>query len=136
MASRDAYEFTARENDTIGKAATWAHALAGASFLMVAIHLAFAFIGTDFESSSLELLVFDWGAGVASATCYLAAAILFAVAGSALRRVVKTEGSDLTHLLKALDTLHRIFVVRIALVFLTVLAVVAVIFIGEGLKFG
>jgi hypothetical protein len=78
-------------------------------------------------------LVFDLGAGVASASCYLAAGILFALAGSALRRVVKTEGSDLTHMLKALDTLHRIFVVRIALVFLTVLAVVAVIAVGEGL---
>jgi hypothetical protein len=77
-------------------------------------------------------LFFDVGAGVVSATCYLVAGVLFVVVGGALRRVVNTEGSDLQHMLKALDTLHRIFVLRIALVFLTVLAVVAVIAIGEG----
>ena len=34
--SQDAYEFTSRENQVIGKAATWALALSGASFVMVA----------------------------------------------------------------------------------------------------
>ena len=100
---------------------------------MVAVHLVFALVGTDFADSSVELLVFDMGAGVASATCYLAAGILFAIVGSALRRVVNTEGSDLQNMMKALDTLHRIFVIRMALVFVTVIAVVAVIMIGEGL---
>jgi hypothetical protein len=133
MEHQDAYEFTSRENETIGKAATWALALAGASFIMVIVHLVFAFLGTDFADSAFTLLIFDMGAGVVSASCYLAAGILFAVAGTALRRVVNTEGSDLKHMLKALDTLHRIFVIRIALVFLTVMAVVAVIAIGEGL---
>ena len=129
----DAYEFTSRENQTIGKAATWALALAGASMIMVVVHLVFAFTGTDFSDTAFALLAFDMGAGVASASCYLAAGVLFAMVGGALKRVVNTEGSDLQNMLKALDTLHRIFVVRIALVFLTVLAVVAVIAIGEGL---
>ncbi len=133
MAQQDAYEFTSRENETIGKAATWALALAGASFIMVIVHLVFAFLGTDFADSAFSLLIFDLGAGVVSASCYLAAGVLFAIAGRALRRVVNTEGNDLKHMSKALDTLHRIFVVRIALVFLTVMAVVAVIVIGEGL---
>jgi len=133
MEHQDAYEFTSGNNETIGKAAKWALALAGASFIMVAVHLVFALVGTDFADSSVELLVFDMGAGVASATCYLAAGILFAIVGSALRRVVNTEGSDLQNMMKALDTLHRIFVIRMALVFVTVIAVVAVIMIGEGL---
>ena len=133
MEHQDAYEFTARENETIGKAATWALALAGASFVMVIVHLVFAFLDTDLADSSFSLLIFDMGAGLVSASCYLAAGILFGIAGSALRRVVHTQGSDLKHILKALDTLHRIFVIRIALVFLTVIAVVAVIAIGEGL---
>jgi hypothetical protein len=126
------YEFTSRENETIGKTATWSLALAVASFIMAIVHLAFAFTGAELSDTSIELLFFDVGAGVASASCYLAAGILFVIVGGALRRVVSTEGNDLTHMLKALDTLHRIFVLRIALVFLTVLAVVAVIAIGEG----
>jgi hypothetical protein len=126
------YEFTSRENETIGKTATWSLALAVASFIMAIVHLAFAFTGAELSDTSIELLFFDVGAGVASASCYLAAGILFVIVGGALRRVVRTEGNDLTHMLKALDTLHRIFVLRIALVFLTVLAVVAVIAIGEG----
>lgn len=133
MDQQDAYEFTSRENETIGKTATWSLALAGASLVMVVVHLVFAFVGTDFSDSTFSLLIFDMGAGVASASCYLAAAILFGIVGSALRRVVHTEGSDLKHMLKALDTLHRIFVIRIGLVFVTVMAVVAVIAIGEGL---
>lgn len=133
MSQQDAYEFTSRENETIGKAATWSTALAGASFIMVVVHVVFALIGIDLRDTSLELIVFDVGAGVVSASCYLMAAVLFAVAGSALRRVVRTQGSDLKHMLKALDTLHRIFVLRIMLVFLTVIAVVAVIAVGEGL---
>jgi hypothetical protein len=134
MSQRDAYEFTGRENDTIAKAGTWSLALAGASFVMVIVHVTFALVGTELSDTSLELLVFDMGAGIVSASCYLAATVLFAITGGALRRVVSTQGSDLRHMLKALDTLHRIFVVRIALVFLTVMAVVAVIAIGEGLK--
>lgn len=133
MDQRDAYEFTGRENETIGKAATWSLALAGASFIMVIVHLIFAVVGADLKGSSLRLLVFDMGAGVVAAACYLAAAALFAIAGGALRRVVSTQGNDLKHMLKVLDTLHRIFVLRIALVFLTVIAVVAVIATGEGL---
>ena len=133
MSGQDAYEFTGRENETIGKTAKWARLLAGASFIMVVVHLVFAFVGTDMSNTSLQLLLFDVGAGVVAASCYLLAGILFIVVGSALRRVVDTEGSDLQNMLKALDTLHRIFVIRIALVFLTVLAVVAVIAIGEGL---
>src|SRR5262245_7809095 len=131
MDQRDAYEFTSRENEIIGKAGTWSFALAGASFVMVIVHLAFAVVGTDLAGTSLRLLVFDLGAGVVAASCYLAAAILFAITGGALRRVVSTQGNDLKHMLKALDTLHRIFVLRIALVFLTVLAVVAVIATSE-----
>jgi hypothetical protein len=127
-----AYEFTSRENEIIGKAATWSLALAGASLVMTIVHLVFALVGTDLAGSSITLLVFDMGAGVVSASCYLAAAILFAIVGGALRRVVSTQGNDLQHMLKALDTLHRIFVLRIALVFLTVLAVAAVIATGEG----
>ena len=133
MSPQDAYEFSSRENQTIGKAATWALALAGMSFVMVIVHLVVALVGTDLTDSSLTLIVFDLGAGVASASCYLAAAVLFGVVGLALRRVVTTEGNDLQNMMKALVTLHRIFVIRIALVFLTVLAVVAVIAIGEGL---
>lgn len=129
---QDAYEFTSRENETIGKAAKWALALAGVSFVMVIVHLVVAFVGTDLADSSLVLIVFDTGAGVVSASCYLAAAVLFGVVGAALRRVVQTEGNDLQNMMKALATLHRIFVLRIALVFLTVIAVVAVIAIGEG----
>ncbi|MCA9618681.1 MAG: hypothetical protein KC731_06660 [Myxococcales bacterium] len=130
---RDAYEFSDRENATIGKAATWSMALAGVSFVMVLVHLIFAIVGTDFDGTSATLLIFDMGAGLVAASCYLAAGVLFAVVGGALRRVVTTEGSDLQNMLKALDTLHWIFVVRIALVFVTVLAVVAVIAVGEGL---
>jgi hypothetical protein len=133
MNNPDNYEFNSRENEIIGKAATWSLALAGASFVMVVVHLLFAVVGTDFAGTSLRLLVFDMGAGVVSASCYLVAAVLFAVTGGALRRVVTTQGDDLKHMLKVLDTLHRIFVLRIALVFLTVLAVVAVIATGEGL---
>jgi hypothetical protein len=133
MEHQDAYEFTSRENETIGKAATWARALAGASLIMGLVHLVFAFVGTDLANTSFELLVFDLGAGVTAASCYLAAGVLFAIVGSALRRVVHTQGNDLKNMLKALDTLHRIFVIRIALVFVTVIAVVAVIAIGEGL---
>jgi hypothetical protein len=133
MEQRDAYEFTDRENETIGRAGTWALALAGVSFVMVIVHLVVAFVGTDLSGTSAALLVFDMGAGVVSATCYLAAAVLFSIVGGALKKVVNTEGSDLTNMMKALDTLHRIFVIRIALVFLTVIAVVGVIAIGEGL---
>jgi hypothetical protein len=133
MADQDAYEFTSRENEIIGKAATWSLRLAVASFVMVVVHLVFAIVGTDFAGTSFRLLVFDMGAGVVSASCYLAAGVLFAVTAGALRRVVDTQGDDLKHMLKVLDTLHRIFVLRIALVFLTVIAVVAVIATGEGL---
>lgn len=130
---QDAYEFTDRENQTIGKAAKWAQVLAGASFVMVVLHLVFAFTGGgDLADSTIALIFFDVGAGVVSASCYLAVGLLFFIAGAALKRVVTTEGRDLTNMLKALDTLHRVFVVRIALVFLTVLAVVAVVAIGEG----
>ncbi|MEQ9321742.1 MAG: hypothetical protein RIF41_21420 [Polyangiaceae bacterium] len=129
---QDAYEFTDRENQTIGKAATWSLALAGASFVMVIVHLVVAFSGAQLAETSFQLLVFDVGAGVVSASCYLAAGVLFAIVGSALRTVVKTEGSDLRNMMKALTTLHRIFVVRIVLVFLTVVAVVAVVAVGEG----
>ena len=115
---QDAYEFTDRENQTIGKAATWSLALAGASFVMVIVHLVVAFSGAQLAETSFQLLVFDVGAGVVSASCYLAAGVLFAIVGSALRTVVKTEGSDLRNMMKALTTLHRIFVVRIVLVFL------------------
>jgi hypothetical protein len=135
MSQRDAYEFTSRENETIAKAGTWCLALAGASFVMVIVHVLFALVGTELSDTSLELLVFDMGGGVVSGSCYMAATILFGSAGSAFRRVVRTQGSDLRHMLAALDTLHRIFVVRIALVFLTVIAMVAVIAVGEGLKF-
>ena len=128
----DAYEFSSRENEVIGKAATWSLALAGASVLMTVVHLVFAFMGTDLKGSSFKLLVFDLGAGVVAAGCYLVAAILFAVVGGALKSVVSTQGNDLKHMLKVLDTLHRIFVLRIALVFLTIIAVVAVIVTGEG----
>jgi hypothetical protein len=132
MIQRDAYEFTGRENELVGKAGTWSLALAGASFVMMVVHLIYAIDGTDLAGSSLRLLVFDMGAGVVSAGCYLAAAALFALLGTALRRVVSTQGNDLKHMLTALDTLHRIFVLRIALVFLTVIAVAAVIATGEG----
>ena len=132
MNQHGAYEFSNRENEIIGKAGTWSLALAGASLVMTFVHLGFAFWGTDLAGSSLSLIVFDMGAGVVAAGCYLVAAILFSVVGGALKRVVSTQGNDLQHMLKALDTLHRIFVVRIALVFLTVIAVVAVIATGEG----
>ena len=132
MDQKDAYEFSSRENETIAKTATWSLALAGASFLMVVVHIVFSLRGTELKGSSLRLLVFDMGAGLVSASCYLAAAILFTIVGLALRSVVSTQGNDLKHMLKVLDTLHRIFVVRIALVFLTVLAVVAVIATGQG----
>ena len=131
MNQHDAYEFTARENETIGKAGTWSLALAGVSFLMMLVHLAFAVVGTDFSGTSWRLLLFDMGAGVVSATCYLVATILFGIVGGALRSVVSTRGNDLKHMLKVLDTLHRIFVLRIALVFLTVIAVAAVIATSE-----
>ena len=131
--SQDAYEFTSRENQVIGKAATWALALSGASFVMVAIHLTFALVGGgDFKDTGLSILVFDFGAGIVSAACYLVVCVLGVVAGNAFRRVVNTEGSDLKHMMKALDTLHMIFVLRIGLVFLTVIAIVGVIAIGEG----
>jgi hypothetical protein len=132
MSQQDAYEFGDRENQTIGKAATWSLALAGASLVMVVVHLVFALVGVELAGTALRLLVFDMGAGVVAASCYLAAAILFAIIGGALRSVVTTQGNDLKHMMKALDTLHRIFVLRIALVFLTVIAVVAVIATGEG----
>lgn len=133
MEQQDAYEFSDRENVTIGKAASWAVALAGASFVMVVVHIAFAFIGTDLANSSATLLIFDVGAGLVAASCYLVAGALFAVVATGLRRVVNTQGSDLKNMLKALNTLHWIFVIRIALVFLTVLAVTAVVAFGEGL---
>ncbi len=129
---QDAYEFTDRENQTIGKAATWSLALAGASFVMVIVHLVVAFSGAQLAETSFQLLVFDVGAGVVSASCYLAAGVLFAIVGSALRTVVKTEGSDLRNMMAALSALHRFFLVRLVLVFLTVVAVVAVVAVGEG----
>lgn len=130
----DAYEFSDRENLTIAKAAKWARLLAIASFVMVAIHLAFAFEDPGrLEFSSLTLLIFDLGAGLVAALTYLVAGVLFLVAAGAFQRVVDTQGSDLMNMRKALDTLHRIFVLRIALVFITVMAVVVVIAIGEGL---
>jgi hypothetical protein len=131
---QDAYEFSDRENLTIGKTAKWARLLAIASFVMVLVHLGFAFEDPSrLEFSSLTLLVFDLGAGVVAALTYLTAGVLFLVVASALQRVVDTQGSDLMNMRKALDTLHRIFVLRIALVFLTIMAVVVVIAIGEGL---
>jgi len=133
MQQTDAYEFSERENETIGRAGTWALALAGASFIMVAVHVVVALVGTDLADSSMTLIIFDTGAGLVAASCYAAAGVLFAMVGSTLKKVVNTEGSDLQNMMKALDTLHRIFVVRIALVFLTVMAVVAVIAVGEGL---
>jgi hypothetical protein len=57
-------------------------------------------------------------------------ALLFGVVGGSLRSVISTQGNDLKHMLKVLDMLHRIFVLRIALVFLTIIAVVAVIATG------
>ncbi len=130
----DAYEFSDRENQTIAKAAKWARLLAIASFVMVAIHLGFAFEDPGrLEFSSLTLLIFDLGAGLVAALTYLVAGALFLVTAAAFQRVVDTQGSDLLNMRKALDTLHRIFVLRIALVFITVMAVVVVIAIGEGL---
>jgi hypothetical protein len=130
MSQQDAYEFSSRENETIGKAATWSLALAGASLAMTIAHLVFALVGVDLTGSSFRLIVFDVGPGLVSAGCYAAAAFLFAIIGGSLRSVVSTQGNDLKHMLKVLDMLHRIFVLRIALVFLTVLAVVGVIALG------
>jgi hypothetical protein len=130
MSQHDAYEFTSRENETIGRAATWSLALAGASLAMTIVHLVFAVVGVDLTGSSLRLLVFDIGPGLVSAGCYAAVALLFGVVGGSLRSVISTQGNDLKHMLKVLDMLHRIFVLRIALVFLTIIAVVAVIATG------
>jgi hypothetical protein len=130
MSQHDAYEFTSRENETISRAATWSLALAGASLAMTIVHLVFAVVGVDLTGSSLRLLVFDIGPGLVSAGCYAAVALLFGVVGGSLRSVVSTQGNDLKHMLKVLDMLHRIFVLRIALVFLTIIAVVAVIATG------
>lgn len=130
--SQGQYEFTSRENETIKKTATWSLALAGASLVMTIVHLVFSLIGADLSGSSLRLLVFDVGPGLVSAACYAAAALLFGIIGGSLRNVISTQGNDLMHVMRVLDMLHRVFVLRIALVFLTVLAVVVVIFTGEG----
>lgn len=88
------HELGPAENQTIGKAATWAKALA---ILL-------------FASGALQLLD---GFNVLGAAVNVIIGYFFWQSGKSLRLVVDSEGSDISHLMNAFDQLRRAFLTRI-----------------------
>ena len=99
------YEFSQLENDTIGKTAFWAKALAITMFVSAALSL--------------------FGCNILNVAAYVAIAIPIFMAGNALQKVADTRGSDITYMMEAVQTLGTSFLVRIiALIAMVVLTVV------------
>jgi len=120
--SRLDYEFTQRENKTIQKAASWAKILAIVIFIQ-------AGLSAIQQLAALNICGVIVGVGVA-----LAVGISFFQAGKSLQAVVDTEGSDIGHMMTALERLGTAFMIRIVLVCvaigLVVLAVLALVALG------
>ena len=91
--AQSGYEFNAAENRIIGAAATWLTVVAVIEFLVAASNV----------------LSKSW-VGVGLHAVY--GALLF-TAGTAFRSVVNTQGNDIGYLMKALDSLSQVFLIRI-----------------------
>lgn len=99
------YEFSQEDNVVIGKAAFWAR--------MLAISLLIAG-GLTLFSCNVVAIAF-----------YVIIAIPFLMAANSLQRVVDTQGSDISHMMEAIQQLGTAFVVK-----LIVTLLVAVITVG------
>lgn len=102
------YEFSATENETIGKVALWAKVLAGA----LAVQALFSLYNGNYLGVIIEVIVI----------------VSLFQAGQAFDSVVNSQGNDVMHLMEALDKVSTVFAIRIGLfVFAMVIALCVVI---------
>jgi hypothetical protein len=123
--SEGGYEFTPQQNDTIEKLGRSMQTVGNVMFLLGILGI------IDFIASFWTRGGPGFGAGNGGV-----GAILFAVfgfwtqrAGNNLKKIVKTTGNDITHLIAALDDLRKMYgIVRFVLLAVFYLALAFVIF--------
>ena len=106
------YEFTTKENLTLSQAAQWARVLGAINVLTGITQLSNGFSG-------LVNMAIDLGIGMALWN-----------GGGAQKRVVDTEGDDISHMMDAMTNLARVFTIRLAMIALGLVLVCAIVLIG------
>lgn len=102
------YEFSATENETIGKVALWAKVLAGA----LAVQALTSVVGGNYLGVIVEVIVI----------------ISLFQGAQAFDNVVNSQGNDVMHLMEALEKVSTVFAIRIGLfIFAMVIALCLVI---------
>ena len=89
------YEFSATENETIGKVALWTKVLAGA----LAVQALFSLYNGNYLGVVIEAIVI----------------VSLFQGAQAFDAVVNSQGNDVMHLMEALDKVATVFAIRIAL---------------------
>ncbi len=104
------YEFSQRENETISRIAFWTKTLAIVMFISA---------GLSTISCNIFFIVY-----------YVVVAIFLIMAGTALQKVVDTQGRDISKMIEALDRLSTSFLARIIVMLSTVALLVVGIVLG------
>jgi len=108
------YEFSATENETIGKVALWTKVLAGA----LAVQALFSLYNGNHLGVVIEAIVI----------------VSLFQGAQAFDAVVNSQGNDVMHLMEALDKVATVFAIRIALFLLGMViaacALIAVMAVG------
>lgn len=103
------YEFSPKENQTIGRTATWAKAVA----ILFFVQVVFSAIDVNVIGAAIDLAI----------------GLAFWKGASALRMVVETHGADVTHMMEGLQQLSSAFTVRLVIVGI---AAVILVLVGGG----
>jgi len=101
------YEFSARDNETIGKAGLWAFILGILFFVQAGFALVPDF---NFVAAGVDVTI----------------GIFYLLGGRALKAVVATEGRDVTFMLSALSKMGNAFLVRIIVMSIVLALIVTV----------
>jgi hypothetical protein len=106
------YEFTTKENLTLSQAAHWARVLGAINVLTGITQLSNGF------------------AGLVNMAIYLVIGMALWNGGGALKRVVDTQGDDISHMMDAMTNLARVFTIRLAMIALGLVLACAAVLIG------
>ncbi len=109
------YEFSHRENSVVGRTALWATLLGVVLLVEAALKL------LDIATNPLGTLVTIVVSGIIGAS--------FVLGGTALKKVVSTEGDDIVHLLDALTQLTRAFTIRIVVMLIAAVFALFALFV-------
>lgn len=105
------YEFTTRQNETLGATARW-----------VGIWAWFAIIAGALMILGGVLTLPEGIANLVLGGVYLFVGISFRGAAGSLRSVVETAGSDVEHLMSAMENLRKAFMIMVILTAVGILA--------------